>query len=68
MMLPNHLILCHPLFLLPFLASGSFLMSWLFASGGQIIGASASAIVYAQKESESKVAQSCPTLCDPHGL
>ena len=43
----NYLILYHPLFLLPsiFLASGSFLMSWLFASGGQSIGASASASV-----------------------
>ena len=42
----NHLILCHPL-LLPqsFPASGSFPMSQLFASGGQSIGASASASV-----------------------
>ena len=38
----NHLILCRPL-LLP--ASGSFLMSQLFASGGQSIGASASSSV-----------------------
>ena len=38
----NHLILCQPLLLLP---SGSFLISWLFASGGQTIGASASASV-----------------------
>ena len=42
----NHLILCIPfsscLQSLP--ASGPFLMSWLFASGGQGIGASASAI------------------------
>ena len=32
----NHLILCHPLLLLPsiFSASGSFPMSWFFASGG----------------------------------
>ena len=41
---PNHLILCHPL--LPcvqsFSASGSFLMNWLFTSGGQSVGASAS--------------------------
>ena len=39
----NHLILCCPL-LLPslFPVSGSFLMSWLFASGGQSTGASAS--------------------------
>ena len=42
----NHLILCRTL-LLPsiFPASGSFLMSRLFASGGQSTGASASASV-----------------------
>ena len=36
-----HLILCHPLLLLPsnFPASRSFPMSWLFASGDQSIGA-----------------------------
>ena len=46
-MLYNHLILCHPLFscLQSFLASGSFLMSQFFTSGGQSIGASASASV-----------------------
>ena len=39
----NHLILCHPLLLLPsFPVSGSFQMSQLFASGGQSIGVSAS--------------------------
>ena len=38
--LSNHLILCQP-----FPASGSFPMSWLFTSGGQGIGASASALV-----------------------
>ena len=40
----NHLILCHPLLLLPsiFPASGSFPMSQLFGSSGQSIGASAS--------------------------
>ena len=39
----NHLILCHPLLLLPSVsASGSFPMSWLFASGGRSIAASAS--------------------------
>ena len=39
----NHLILCRPLLLLSIIpASGSFLMSQLFASGGQSIGASAS--------------------------
>ena len=49
-MTSNHLILCHPS--LPFSsclqcfpASGSFLISWLFTSGGQNIGASASALV-----------------------
>ena len=43
----NHLILCHPLLLLPqsFPASGSFLMSQLFTSGSQRIRASASALV-----------------------
>ena len=42
----NHLILCHPLLLLPsiFPASGSFPMSQFFVSGGQIIGASASVL------------------------
>ena len=39
----NHLILCRPLLLFP--ASGSFPMSQLFASGGQSIGASASALI-----------------------
>ena len=43
----NHLILCRPLLLLPsiFPGSGSFQMSQFFASGGQSIGASASASV-----------------------
>ena len=43
----NHLILCRPLLLLPsiFPASGSFLMSRLFTSGGQSIGVSASTSV-----------------------
>ena len=43
----NHLILCHPLlfYLQFFQVSGSFLMSQYFASGGQIIGVSASASV-----------------------
>ena len=45
-----------------FPASGSFLMSWLFASGGQSIGASASVLPMNQF---SSVAQSCLTLCDP---
>ena len=40
----NHLFLCHPLSSCPqsFSASESFPMSWLFASGGQSIRASAS--------------------------
>ena len=43
----NHLILCNSLLLLPqsFPASGSFPMSWCFASGGQNIGTWASASV-----------------------
>ena len=42
----NHLILCHPFLLrLCFPASGFFSVSWLFTSGGQRIGASASASV-----------------------
>ena len=41
-MLSNHLILCYPLLLH---SSGSFPMSQLFTSGGQSIGASASASV-----------------------
>ena len=43
----NHLILCHPLLLLlsaSFPASGAFLMSRLFASGGHSTGASASVL------------------------
>ena len=42
----NHLILCHPLLLLPsiFPASQSFQMSQFFASGGQSIGVSASVL------------------------
>ena len=47
MMPSSHLILCHPLLLLPsiFRASGSFQMSQLFASGGWSIGGSASTSV-----------------------
>ena len=43
----NHLILCHPLLLLPsnFPSIRVFPMSWLFAIGGQSIGTSASASV-----------------------
>ena len=44
---PNHLILCHPFssHLPSFPASGSLQLSQFFASGGQSIGASASASV-----------------------
>ena len=47
MMPSNHLILCHPLLLLPsiFPSIRSFPMSRFFASGGQSIGVSASASV-----------------------
>ena len=43
---PNHLILCHPLLLLPsiFPSIGSFSVSWLFASGVQSVRASASVL------------------------
>ena len=43
----NHLILCHPLLLLPsiFPSTRAFQMSQLFASGGQSIGVSASTSV-----------------------
>ena len=43
----NHLVLCHPLLLLPaiFPSLGSFQMGQFFASGGQSIGAPASTSV-----------------------
>ena len=41
----NHLILCCPLLLQSFLASGSFQMSQFFALSGQSVGVSASASV-----------------------
>ena len=46
MMLSNHLILCCPLLLLESIlpSIGSFPMSWLFSSGDQSIGASASVL------------------------
>ena len=45
-MLSNHLILCHPLLLLPsiFPSMRIFLMSWLLVSGGQSIRASAAVL------------------------
>ena len=44
----NHLVLCRSFssYLQSFPASGSFPMLWLFTSGGQSIGASASASVF----------------------
>ena len=45
---PNHLSLCCPILLLPSICpsiTGSFLMSWLFASSSQHIGVSASSSV-----------------------
>ena len=53
-----------------FPASESFLMSQFFTSGGQSIGALASASILPMNV---KVANSCPTLCDPmnytvHGI
>ena len=44
-MTSNHLILCSSSCLQPYPASGSFLISQFFASGGQSMGASASASV-----------------------
>ena len=41
-------------------------MSWLFASSGQSIQASAS--VLSMNKVKVKVAQLCPTLCNPYGL
>ena len=52
----------------PFPASGSFPMSWLFVSGGQSIRASASVLSMNKVKVKVKVAQSCPTLCNPYGL
>ena len=45
-MLSNHLILCHPLLLLPSIFPRVFPVSQLFTSGGQNFGASASASVF----------------------
>ena len=47
----NHFVFCHPFSSCPpsFPASGSFPSSWLFASGGQSTGASASASVLSMK-------------------
>ena len=52
----NHLILCHhfSFSLQSFPASGSFLMSQLFTSGGQSIGVSASASVFPMPSSSLK--------------
>ena len=71
----NHLILCRPLLLLPSIlpASGSFLVSQFFASGGGSIGGSASAPVLSMNiqgwfpfaAAAAKSLKSCLTLCDP---
>ena len=49
-MLSNHLILCHPLLPLLSMFPGirDFLVNWLFTSGGQSIGASASGTAYSE--------------------
>ena len=75
MMLSNRLILCCPFSfcLQSFPASGSFPMSWFFASGGQSIGALASVLPVNMQgwfpvgltAAAAKSLQSCPTLCDP---
>ena len=49
----------------PASASGSFLTSQLFASGGQSFRASASASVLLTITATAKSLQSCPNLCDP---
>ena len=56
----NHLILCHPLLLLPsiFPSIRVFPMSWLFTSGGLSIGTSASASVLPMNiQGENKYAE-----------
>ena len=59
----NHLILCCPLSscLQSFPASGSFLMSWLFASGGQSIGASSLASVLPMNSATTSFLLQCYT-------
>ena len=48
-----------------FPASRSFPMSWLFSSGGQSIGVSASVLPMHAGLCCAKSLQSCPTLCNP---
>ena len=55
----NFILCCLLLLLQPFTASGSFLMTWFFASGGQSIGASASASVFPVNIQDSQ--ESSPT-------
>ena len=59
----NHLVLCHTLLLLPliFPASGSLLTNWLFPSGGQNIGASASSVLTGWISLQSKGLTWSPT-------
>ena len=61
-MLSNHLILFCPLLLClqSFLPSGSFPMGWLFAPGGQSIGASASASVASEGPGAKAGYCACP--------
>ena len=61
-MLSNHLILFCPLLLClqSFLPSGSFPMGWLFAPGGQSIGASASASVVSEGPGAKAAYCTCP--------
>ena len=66
----NHLILCCPLLSCPqsFPASRSFPMSWLFTSGGQCIGASASVLAVNEhcrwiKSRDSGLYQDKPISC-----
>ena len=68
----NHLILYHPLLLLPslFPASGSFLVSQFFASGGQSIGVSAIVMVFAihWHELATGIYVAPPSWISPHLL
>ena len=55
-MLSNHLILCHPLLLLPSIFSSiSLFLSWLLASGDQSIQASTSASVLPHTHTHTKI-------------
>ena len=67
----NHLILCHPLLLLPsvFPSIKVFPMSWLFTSGGQSTGASASiSVLPMNNQSGFSVGLTGLTSLLPNGL